>query len=153
MDVAGLAAPVIAHARVLAAMERSGPSGVATQVAWEDTRAATWDRLRAALRPVADADARSAPGHLAAGVRAVTERRIVRLERGEALGDAPEGELAALAGSPDADAVGCAFLVDDLRRLDESGRISGELGWAMRRWAWAELHRALDGHGRGGASA
>ncbi|HMO00299.1 MAG TPA: hypothetical protein PKD59_12880 [Miltoncostaeaceae bacterium] len=143
-DVAGIAAPVIAHARVLAAMERAGPAGVAAQVGWEDTRAATWDRLRAALRPVADAEGDSPAARLAAGVRALTERRILRLERGEALGDEPEGELAALAGSADADIVACAFLVDDLRRLDESGRIARELGWAMRRWAWAELHRALD---------
>jgi hypothetical protein len=34
-------------------------------------------------------------------------------------------------------------VLDDLRRLNETGRISGELGWAMRRWAWAELRRAL----------
>lgn len=77
------------------------------------------------------------------GARAGTDARILRLDRGEALPDEPDGELEALTGSPAADVVACAYVLDDLRRLNETGRISGELGWAMRRWAWAELRRAL----------
>ena len=136
-------ASIIALARILAGFERSGPPGATAEVESEDRRAATWDRLRASLRPLAEADAESEPGRLAVGARAVTDARILRLDRGEALPDEADGELEALTGSPAADVVACAYVLDDLRRLNETGRISGELGWAMRRWAWAELRRAL----------
>ncbi len=135
--------PVVALARVLAATERHGPDGASAGVEWEDNRVVTWDRLREALRPVAEADRDSALGRIAAGVRDATDDRILRLDRGHALSDAPEGRIAALAQEPELDVVACAFALDDLRRLNETGRISGELGWAMRRWAWTELHRAL----------
>ena len=95
------------------------------------------------MRPLAEADGQSEPGGLAADVRAVTDARILRLDRGEALPDEADGQIEPLTGSPAADVVACAYAVDDLRRLNETGRISGELGWAMRRWTWSELRRAL----------
>jgi hypothetical protein len=109
--------------------------------------------LRVSLRPVSEADGDSESGRLAADVRAVSDGRILRLDRGDALPDEPDGQIEALTGSATADVVACAYALDDLRRLNETGRISGELGWAMRRWAWSELRRALgrlDGPGPAG---
>jgi hypothetical protein len=108
-----------------------------------DVRPRTWDRLRVALRPLAEAPAGSDLAVFPDRVREVIEARIRRLESGEALPDAPDGRLSLLAGRADVDVVACAFVLDELRRLNEGGRIAGELGWAMRRWARAELQRAL----------
>jgi hypothetical protein len=83
-------------------------------------------------------------GPLAEAVRALADERIARLVAGERLDDAPDGRLQALSGADATrDVVACALLLDQLRRLDREGRIAGEVGWAMRRWAWAELGRAL----------
>ena len=132
---------VLIHARILGWMEDGGLPVSLELVEREDRRADTWDGLRAALQRVAAADG---VGPLAGAVRALADERIARLAAGERLDDAPDGRLEALSGpDPSRDVVACALLLDDLRRLDREGRIAGEVGWAMRRWAWAELGRAL----------
>ena len=84
------------------------------------------------------------PATVLAGVAALADARIAHLAAGDRLDDAPDGRVEALAGAdPTRDVVACALLLDHLRRLDRDGRIAGEVGWAMRRWAWAELGRAL----------
>jgi hypothetical protein len=108
-----------------------------------DVRRTTWDRLRAALGPLAEAPAGSDLAAFAGRVRDVIEARILRHEAGEALPDTPDGRLSLVAGRADVNVIACAFVLDELRRLNEDERIAGELGWAMRRWARAELQRAL----------
>ena len=132
---------VLIHARILGWMEDGGLPVSLELVEEADRRAGTWDGLRAALQREVEADG---VRPLAEAVQALADARIARLAAGERPGDAPDGRLEALAGAdPTRDVVACALLLDHLRRLDRDGRITGEVGWAMRRWAWAELGRAL----------
>ena len=132
---------ILIPARILGWMEDGGLPVTLEMVEEADRRAGTWDGLRAALQREVELDGE---GPFADGVRALADARIARLAAGERLDDAPDGRLEALAGAdPTRDVVACALLLDHLRRLDRDGRIAGEVGWAMRRWAWAELGRAL----------
>ena len=135
---------VLIHARILGWMEEGALPVSLEMVEEADRRAGTWDGLRAALQREVETDGPDGAGPLAEAVRALADARIARLAAGERPGDAPDGRLEALAeADPTRDVVACALLLDHLRRLDRDGRIAGEVGWAMRRWAWAELGRAL----------
>jgi len=111
-------------------------------------RRETWDHLRAALlRLRGEERGLHVPMHR--DVVAVTARAIAWIAAGGDPDGArlPGGRHAVpavrLAGDAERPAhlgvIACALALDGLRVFDEQRRISGEGGWAVRRWAWAEL--------------
>lgn len=123
----------------------------------DDVSRAVWNGLPAALERLEAADPEAfAP--VRAEVRALSLDRIARIEAErtalparshEDLDRALREGVPAATGRPPLEKLLLrAHAIDHLRVLNEDGVLFGEMGWAARRWAWADLHEAVLGLAR-----
>jgi len=141
--------PALALAVLLNTLDEGGPPGLTPEGA-DDLRREAWDALRLALAGEDAADDRRAREVDADAAVFDCSRRLARI-----LDDDPGASHAALDGAsrgtpddvageePERQVVHWARVLDRLRMWEAEGAIDGALGWALRRWGWDGLRRAV----------